>query len=109
VNKVVDPAQVMRTMNQFSTEVDKMEVAQESWDDLMDLFDGEGVEAEADNVVDGVLDELGICMGQQLDAAGVVPQSHVSSEADRLLSELGISSPPTVYKLAGNPAANPAL
>lgn len=75
MNKAVDPAQVMRTMGQFTQEMDKMEVAQESWEDLMDVFDGDGVEEETDGVVNSVLDELGISMGQQLDAAGVVPQT----------------------------------
>jgi len=103
VNKAVDPAQVMKTMNQFTMEMDKMETAQESWEDLMDVFDGDGIEEESDAVVGSVLDELGISMGQQLDAAGVVPQDQARG--------VGVPAvaPPSVYQFPTNPAANPSI
>ena len=56
-------------MNKFTLEMDKMEVTAEAWDDMVDIFDGDGVEEEADGVVDQVLDELGISVGAQM--AGV--------------------------------------
>lgn len=67
VNAVVDPKTVMKDMNNFSREMDKMEVAAETWDDMVDLFDGDGaVEEESDVVVNSVLDELGINIGAQM-------------------------------------------
>ena len=69
VNAVVDPHTTMKTMNKFSTEMDKMEVATETWDDMVDMFDGDNVEEESDEVVDQVMSELGISLGEKMQEA----------------------------------------
>ena len=56
----------MKDMNTFTTEMDKMELATEVWDDMVDIFDGDGIEEESDNIMNQVLDDLGISIGQQL-------------------------------------------
>ena len=66
MNNIVDPKVFMKDMNQFSTEMDKMELTTEAWDDMVDIFDGDGVEEESDNVMNQILDDLGISIGQQL-------------------------------------------
>jgi charged multivesicular body protein 2A len=69
VNQNIDPVALQHVMANFSREMEKVSVAEESWNDVVDLFDGEGVDEEADEVVDQVLDELGIEIGQKLDQA----------------------------------------
>lgn len=36
------PQQMMQTMNQFARETEKMSVAEDTWGELMDDFDGKG-------------------------------------------------------------------
>ena len=59
----------MKDMNKFATEMDKMDMATETWDDMVDIFDGDGVEEESDAIVDGVMTELGISLGAQMQDA----------------------------------------
>ena len=50
VNKVADPAGMHKTMMQFSRQMEHMSVQDEVWEDMMEEFDGEGVDQEADQV-----------------------------------------------------------
>ena len=56
----------MKDMNKFAVEMEKMEVTAECWDDMIDIFDSDDVEVESDNVMNQVLDELGISLNAQL-------------------------------------------
>ena len=69
----MDPKTVMKDMNNFAREMEKMEVTEETWDDMVDIFDGDDVETEADNVVNSIMDELGISLGASMvDAPNTV-------------------------------------
>jgi division protein CdvB (Snf7/Vps24/ESCRT-III family) len=67
VNQSLDPLALQHVMNNFSREMEKVSIAEESWDDVVDMFDGDGVGEEADEVVDRVLDELGLEVGRKFD------------------------------------------
>lgn len=69
VNAIVDPKTVMKDMNNFAREIEKMEVTEEAWDDMVDVFDGDDVEVESDNVVNSIMDELGISLGASMAEA----------------------------------------
>ena len=101
VNKAMDPASMMKTMNQFALENDKMEVAQDTWEDMIDVFDGDGVEEESDKVVNAVLDELGVSLNQTFDSAGPVPTAAAPVRAP------AAAAPQTVYQFP-SAVANPA-
>jgi hypothetical protein len=54
VNRVVDPASMQKTMTAYATQMEKIGMQEEMWGDMMDEFDGDEVEAEADNVYNQV-------------------------------------------------------
>ncbi len=65
-NKAVDSKKMAKTLQEFQIESEKMAMTEDLMDDaLMDAFDGDGVEEEADDVTNQVLAELGL----QLDAS----------------------------------------
>lgn len=66
VNTIASPADTMKTIQAFELENDKMALKDESWDEMMDLFDGDGVAEESDNVVNQIMDELGLQMGSSM-------------------------------------------
>lgn len=72
VNEMMSPQQTAQVMNQFVREVDKMNVTQETWEDIMDDFDGEEVDTEADDIVNQLMDEAGLTVA---GAMGSVPSS----------------------------------
>ena len=66
-NKQMDMKQTMKIMTDFQKENERLTVKEEMMDDvLMDAFDTEGVEEEADQVTNQVLAELGVELDQQM-------------------------------------------
>jgi hypothetical protein len=66
-NKHMDVRKTTKIMADFQRENERMNVKEEMMDDvLMDAFDTEGVEEEADNVTNQVLAELGIELDNQM-------------------------------------------
>jgi division protein CdvB (Snf7/Vps24/ESCRT-III family) len=61
VGKTNDPVKLQKTMAQFAMENEKMNMTSEIMDDALDdALDDEEMEGEADDVVQQVLDEIGI-------------------------------------------------
>ncbi|CBN76954.1 similar to chromatin modifying protein 2B [Ectocarpus siliculosus] len=101
VNEAVSTEETAKIMQQFAVENEKMNMSEEMMDDaLIDAFDGEGVEEEADGVVGQVLAELGLEMdGKMVDAptntpAGVARPSEaedakLDAKTEELLAQLG--------------------
>jgi charged multivesicular body protein 2B len=93
-NSAMDVKATMKIMQEFSMENERMEVKQEMIDDaLMDAFDNEDVEEEADLLTSQVLAELGVELDSKLvglDAPMIKPQTEELSqeEADALDSVL---------------------
>jgi charged multivesicular body protein 2B len=93
-NSAMDVKATMKIMQEFSRENERMEVKQEMIDDaLMDAFDNEDVEEEADLLTSQVLAELGVELDSKLvglDAPMIKPQTEELSqeEADALDSVL---------------------
>lgn len=56
--------------------MEKISTAEDIWDEVVDMFDGDGVEEEADEVVDQVLDELGLEVATKLDSISSIPTSN---------------------------------
>lgn len=76
VNQHIDPVLLQQTMNKFSNEMEKISMAEESWDDMVDAFDGDGIEDESDQVLNQVLDELGLEVGNSLANISAPPSSN---------------------------------
>ncbi|CAM9481615.1 unnamed protein product [Hapterophycus canaliculatus] len=103
VNDSVSTEETAKIMQQFAVENEKMNMSEEMMDDaLIDAFDGEGVEEEADGVVNQVLAELGLEMdGKMVDAPTNTPASGVArpsataedakldAKTEELLAQLG--------------------
>ncbi|CAN0132884.1 unnamed protein product, partial [Ectocarpus sp. 13 AM-2016] len=101
VNEAVSTEETAKIMQQFAVENEKMNMSEEMMDDaLIDAFDGEGVEEEADGVVGQVLAELGLEMdGKMVDAptntpTGVarpsaVEDTKLDAKTEELLAQLG--------------------
>uniref|UniRef100_A0A8B9GVG2 Charged multivesicular body protein 2b n=1 Tax=Astyanax mexicanus TaxID=7994 RepID=A0A8B9GVG2_ASTMX len=61
VNKKMDPQKTMQTMQNFQKETAKMEMTEEMMNDTLDdLFEDSGDEEESQDIVNQVLDEIGI-------------------------------------------------
>ncbi|XP_028836703.1 charged multivesicular body protein 2b [Denticeps clupeoides] len=61
VNKKMDPQKTMQTMQNFQKETTKMEMTEEMMNDTLDdLFEDSGDEEESQDIVNQVLDEIGI-------------------------------------------------
>jgi len=70
MNKQMDPMAMAKVINEFTQEGDKMEAKQELMDDALDgIFDDDGMEEEADEVTQQVLEELNL---DQMGRMGVV-------------------------------------
>jgi len=66
-NKIMDTKKTTKIMAEFQRENERMQMKEEMMDDvLMDAFDSEGVEEEADQVTNQVLAELGVELDSQL-------------------------------------------
>ena len=66
VNQQLDPVALQKTMTKFTVEMDKISMAEDTWDDMVDAFDGDGIEDESDEVLNQVLDELGLEVGNSM-------------------------------------------
>ncbi|CAL8463875.1 g3410 [Coccomyxa elongata] len=65
-----DPAKVAQTMQQFQKENAKMEMGQEMMDDNLDgIFDDDDTEAETSDLMNQVLDEIGVDITAQMGSA----------------------------------------
>jgi len=61
MNKVMDPAKMNKTLQDFSKATMKMEMTDEMISDTLDdIFDEPGDEEESDQIVNKILDEIGI-------------------------------------------------
>merc|ERR1719231_572255 len=81
VNAAVNPAQIASQMKEFQKQSEIMNMSEEMMDEsLIDMFDGEEDEAEADGVVEKVLAEIGLDLdGKLADApTAPVPQQQVA-------------------------------
>lgn len=56
-------------MNAFSSEMEKMNMKDEMWNDMVDMFDGDDIDAEADTICDQVLNEIGLEIGHSMMSA----------------------------------------
>lgn len=66
-NKQMDMKETTKIMTEFQRENERLAVKEEMMDDvLMDAFESDGVEEEADQVTNQVLAELGVEMDQQM-------------------------------------------
>jgi division protein CdvB (Snf7/Vps24/ESCRT-III family) len=66
-NKAIDTKQMMATMADFQKENERAAMKQEMMDDvLMDIFDSEGADDEAEQVTNQVLAELGVELDSQM-------------------------------------------
>jgi len=66
-NSVMDVQAMSKIMQEFTKENERLEVKQEMMDDaLIDAFDNEGVEEEADQLTNQVLAELGVELDSQM-------------------------------------------
>ena len=74
VNAAVNPAQIASQMKEFQKQSEIMNMSEEMMDEsLIDMFDGEEDEAEADGVVDKVLAEIGLDLDGKLADAPTAP------------------------------------
>ena len=61
-----------------------MDVTAECWDDMVDIFDGDGeIETESDVVMNQVLDEIGVSLNAQMVDA---PTTQVRSTPNTVLN-----------------------
>jgi len=66
-NEAMNVKETMKVLQEFTKETERMEVKQELMDDaLMDAFDNEDVEEEAEQVTNQVLAELGVEMDSKM-------------------------------------------
>lgn len=91
-NAQMDMKQTTKIMTDFARENEKLAVKEEMMDDvLMDAFDSEGVEEEADQVTQQVLAELGVELDSQmvgLSAPNTKPQAEEEEAIDDVLPDL---------------------
>ncbi|KAK9918465.1 hypothetical protein WJX75_004255 [Coccomyxa subellipsoidea] len=70
MGKTNDPAKIAQTMQQFQKENAKMEMGQEMMDDSLDgIWDDEDTEAETSDLMNQVLDEIGVDITAQMGSA----------------------------------------
>lgn len=79
----------MKTIYAFQQQMDKMELAEDAWEDMVDLFDGDAIESESDAVINQVLDEIGVRLGNQMQAAPTHPVA-----GQRVASTVPSTAPP---------------
>lgn len=105
VNKKMDPQKTMQTMQNFQKETAKMEMTEEMINDTLDdLFEDSGDEEESQDIVNQVLDEIGIeisgkmahapSAGRKTPAAAAASTSKADGisdeEIERQLRALGV-------------------
>ncbi|KAK2908953.1 hypothetical protein QQF64_001032 [Cirrhinus molitorella] len=91
VNKKMDPKKTMQTMQNFQKETAKMDMTEEMMNDTLDeIFEDSGDEEESQDIVNQVLDEIGIeISGKMVNApsAGRKQPSAATSKADGISDE----------------------
>uniref|UniRef100_A0A673SVB3 Charged multivesicular body protein 2B n=1 Tax=Suricata suricatta TaxID=37032 RepID=A0A673SVB3_SURSU len=101
VNKKMDPQKTLQTMQNFQKENMKMEMTEEMINDTLDdIFDGSDDEEESQDIVNQVLDEIGIeisgKMAKAPSAARRLPSASTSKatisdeEIEQQLKALGV-------------------
>lgn len=77
LNAQLELPALQETMVEFARQSEMLEMKQEMIDDAVDnVVDSEGIEDESDEVINQVLDELGVAMASQLaDAPRAGPQT----------------------------------
>ena len=91
-NKHMDVKKTTKIMAEFQRENERAQVKEEMMDDvLMDAFDSEGVEEEADQVTNQVLAELGVELDSQmvgLNAPANKPVGEMTQQEQDALDEV---------------------
>ncbi|XP_068185362.1 charged multivesicular body protein 2Ba [Antennarius striatus] len=102
VNKKMDPQKTLKTMKEFQQENMKMDMNEEMINDTLDdIFDESGDEEESQDIVNQVLDEIGIeisgkmgkapAAGKNLPSASQSKKATLSDEdIERQLKALGV-------------------
>ncbi|KAF3842984.1 hypothetical protein F7725_001833 [Dissostichus mawsoni] len=102
VNKKMDPQKTLKTMQDFQKENMKMDMTEDMINDTLDeIFDDSGDEEESQDIVNQVLDEIGIeisgkmvrapAAGKSLPSAASSKQATISDdEIERQLRALGV-------------------
>merc|ERR1712154_420767 len=91
-NTAMNAKEMAKIMNEFTRQNEVMQVRQEMMEDaLTDAFDADEVDAEADEVTEQVLSELGIEMDSKmvgLEAPSKMPAKEGEKEEEELLEAL---------------------
>ncbi len=82
---MIDPVSIQNTMSNYAREMEKVSIAEDSWNDVMDMFDGDDIEDESNEIINQVFDELGLELGQSLDQANCPTTTKVSQFDDEVL------------------------
>ncbi|XP_042351001.1 charged multivesicular body protein 2Ba [Plectropomus leopardus] len=102
VNKKMDPQKTLKTMQDFQKENMKMDMTEDMINDTLDeIFDGSGDEEESQDIVNQVLDEIGIeisgkmgrapAAGKSLPGAASSKQATITDdEIEKQLRALGV-------------------
>lgn len=84
MNVILKPEQIAATMNNFSKESMKMDMTDEMINDsLDDIMNDSGDEQETDDVVNRVLDEIGIEISGKMSKAPMPSREAIVSETDK--------------------------
>ncbi|GAX28834.1 charged multivesicular body protein 2B [Fistulifera solaris] len=87
-NKQMDIKKTTKIMAEFQRENERIQVKEEMMDDvLMDAFDSEGMEEEADQLTNQVLAELGVELDQQMVGLNA-PAKKLQAEEEEVLDEV---------------------
>ena len=87
-NKVMDMNKTNKIMVDFQRENERLAVKEEMMDDvLMEAFDADGVEEEADQITNQVLAELGVELDGQMVGLDA-PQSKLAAEEEAALDDV---------------------
>lgn len=87
-NKQMDIKKTTKIMAEFQRENERTQVKEEMMDDvLMDAFDTEGMEEEADQLTNQVLAELGVELDQQMVGLNA-PAKKLQTEEEEVLDEV---------------------
>ncbi|XP_065110978.1 charged multivesicular body protein 2b [Paramisgurnus dabryanus] len=91
VNKKMDPQKTMQTLQNFQKETAKMDMTEEMMNDTLDeIFEGSDDEEESQDIVNQVLDEIGIEISGKMARAPAANQrkpSASTSKADEISDE----------------------
>lgn len=104
MNRQMNLPQIQRVIQEFQKQTDMVDMKEEMINDVMDdVFEEDTDEQESDQIVNKVLDELGIEMNQTL---ATLPASGKAPVVDKTA---GIDKQPTAASIAGSAAADADL